>query len=197
MLASAATKMVPFNPSVGATTVRACESIGRHHVSCDMVGLLARDSTHLVDASCYSAYFSGNGENGPVEAVAHPGYRVKHPFTMLRYVLVGVLVEIVDRDPKQLDALPVELWKVLCGWFFRYPHNNLYHGVFYKLVFKALRSNSVGALRMAVSRGRLIAQLVDSHIGGNKVSSCRPIARNDRAIESQCPQRSCGSLLLY
>lgn len=101
--------------------------------------------------------------------MAHPGYEVKRPFTMLRYVLVAVIVEIVDRDPKQLNALPVELWKVLCSWFFRYPHNNLYHGVFYKLVFKALRCNNVGALRMAVSKGRLVAQLVDSHIDGDKV----------------------------
>ena len=88
---------------------------------------------------------------------------------MLRYVLVAVIVEVVDRDPKQLNSLPVELWKVLCSWFFRYPHNNLYHGVFYKLVFKALRCNNVGALRMAVSKGRLVAQLVDSHIDGDKV----------------------------
>lgn len=101
--------------------------------------------------------------------MAHPGYQVQHPFTMLRYVLVGVLVEIVDRDPQQLDALPVELWKVLCSWFFRYPHNNLYHGVFYKLVFKALRCNNEGALRMAVSKGRLVAQLVESHVDGDKV----------------------------
>lgn len=88
---------------------------------------------------------------------------------MLRYVLVAVIVEIVDRDPKQLNTLPVELWKVLCSWFFRYPHNNLYHGVFYKLVFKALRCNNVSALRMAVSKGRLVAQLVESHIDGDKV----------------------------
>lgn len=102
--------------------------------------------------------------------MAHPGYRVKQPFTMLRYVLVGIVVEIVNRDPQQLDALPVELWKVLCGWFFQYPHNNLYHGVFYKLVFAALRSNNGNALRMAVSKGRLVARLIDSHVGGDKVT---------------------------
>lgn len=104
------------------------------------------------------------------EAVAHPGYEVKRPFTMLRYVLVGIVLEIVNRDPQQLDALPVELWKVLCSWFFRYPHNNLYHSIFYKLVFKVLRCNNVGALRMVVSKGRLVAQLVDSHVDGDKVS---------------------------
>lgn len=102
--------------------------------------------------------------------MAHPGYEVERPFTMLRYVLVGVILEIVNRDPQQLDVLPVELWKVLCSWFFRYPHNNLYHSVFYKLVFKALRCNNVSALRMAVSKARLVAQLVDSHTDGDKVS---------------------------
>lgn len=101
--------------------------------------------------------------------MAHPGYEVKRPFTMLRYVLVGMILEIVNRDPQQLDALTVELWKVLCSWFFRYPHNNLYHSIFYKLVFKTLRCNNVGALRMAVSKGRLVAQLVDSHVDGDKV----------------------------
>ena len=113
---------------------------------------------------------TGGQAEDNAEAVAHPGYEVKRPFTMLRYVLVGMILEIVNRDPKQLDALPVELWKVLCSWFFRYPHNNLYHSVFYKLIFKTLRCNNVGALRMAVSKGRLVAQLVDSHVDGDKVS---------------------------
>lgn len=90
---------------------------------------------------------------------------------MLRYVLVGVILEIVNRDSRQLDVLPVELWKVLCSWFFRYPHNNLYHDVFYKLVFKTLRCNNVGALKMAVSQGRLVAQLVESHVAGDKVDA--------------------------
>ena len=119
------------------------------------------------------------------ETVAHPGYEVKRPFTMLRYVLVAVIVEIVDRDPKQLNTLPVELWKVLCSWFFRYPHNNLYHGVFYKLVFKALRCNNVGALRMAMSKGRLVAQLVDSHIDGDKVGmhTVIPLSLSNQTLE--------------
>lgn len=117
---------------------------------------------------CFPPWAGGEREED-AETVAHPGYEVKRPFTMLRYVLVAVIVEIVDRDPKQLNTLPVELWKVLCSWFFRYPHNNLYHGVFYKLVFKALRCNNVSALRMAVSKGRLVAQLVESHIDGDKV----------------------------
>ena len=109
-------------------------------------------------------------EEGTTEPVAHPGYEVKRPFTMLRYILVGVIVEVTNRDPKQFDVLPVELWKVLCTWFFRYPHNNLYHSIFYKLVFKILRSNNVGALKMAVSKARLVAHLVDSHLEGDKVT---------------------------
>lgn len=123
----------------------------------------------LSTAACIQLRTGGDGDEKS-EAVAHPGYEVERPFTMLRYVLVGVILEIVNRDPQQLDVLPVELWKVLCSWFFRYPHNNLYHSVFYKLVFKALRCNNEGALRMAVSKARLVAQLVDSHIDGDKVS---------------------------
>lgn len=113
---------------------------------------------------------AGGSRSEETGAVSHPGYRVEHPFTILRYILVGIVVEIVGRDPQQLDALPVELWKVLCSWFFRYPHNNIYHGVFYKLVFTALRNNNGSALRMAISKGRLVAQLIDSHVGGDKVT---------------------------
>ena len=129
---------------------------------------------NLCEAIYHAAYISmpiGGEADENAMAVAHPGYEVKRPFTMLRYVLVGMILEIVNRDPQQLDALTVELWKVLCSWFFRYPHNNLYHSVFYKLVFKTLRCNNVGALRMAVSKGRLVAQLVDSHVDGDKVRS--------------------------
>lgn len=131
--------------------------------------------TKLVLSVRYNLSPGESGADDDVKAVAHPGYQVERPFTMLRYVLVGVLVEIIDRDPEQLDALPVELWKVLCSWFFQYPHNNLYHAVFYKLVFKALRSNHVNALRMAVSKGRLVGRLVNSHVGGDKVgiTNCR------------------------
>lgn len=136
---------------------------GQTHVS------VVRVFANLVTINTPHVGTPGGVEDETAQAVAHPGYQVKRPFTMLRYVLVGILVEIVDRDPQQLDELPVELWKVLCSWFFRYPHNNLYHGVFYKLVFKALRCNNVGALRMAVSKARLVAQLVDSHIEGDKV----------------------------
>ncbi len=128
--------------------------------------------------NCHAPVRTGGQAEDKAGAVAHPGYEVKRPFTMLRYVLVGMIVEIVNRDPTQLGALPVELWKVLCSWFFRYPHNNLYHSVFYKLIFKTLRCNNEGALRMAVSKGRLVAQLVDSHVDGDKVSRLHVIMQH-------------------
>jgi hypothetical protein len=72
-----------------------------------------------------------------------------------------------------LDTLPEPLWAALCSWFFEYPHNNLFQGVFYKLLLQSLRCNSEPALRAAFSRCKLLSSMTEAYTAGDKTCGNR------------------------
>lgn len=73
---------------------------------------------------------------GPVN---HPGHICSTPFSSYRTQLVELLVLIVEAAPSSAQNLSCNLWKVLISWNFEYVHNNIYHSMFYKLMFSILR----------------------------------------------------------
>lgn len=98
-------------------------------------------------------------------------------------MLVGILSEMANADARHLDSIPRELWITLCRWFFVYPDNNLYHGLFYKLLHRALRANHVSVLETVFSHGRLMDQLLEAYMRGRKVRAgemfiSRPTSRH-------------------
>lgn len=109
----------------------------------------------------------------PPKPVAHPGYVVNTPFSFLRLLLVTLLVEIVAYDPKRLGKLPQSVWRLLCGWFFQYPFSNLYHSLFYKLAYQALRSGDEAIQQTLLSKCRLISLMVDAYVKGDKSAGNR------------------------
>lgn len=114
---------------------------------------------------------------------------MKSVFTNLRYVLVGIITETVDANPRYLDSIPEDLWVMLCSWFFCFSGYNVYHGLFYRLVFNALRSNHARSLEALLSKARLLDGLLDAYSTGEKVSwppvpRCRvPIEKCGRCDE--------------
>ena len=78
-----------------------------------------------------------------------------------------------NNNSSLLDTLPEPLWAALCGWFFEYPHNNLFQGVFYKLLLQALRCNSEHALRAAFSRCKLLSSMTEAYTAGDKTCGNR------------------------
>lgn len=73
------------------------------------------------------------------EPVAHPGHVVRDPFTSHRAHLVELLVLLVEASEGASKKLSVDMWKSLIWWNFEYAHNNIYHSMFYRLLFTVLR----------------------------------------------------------
>jgi hypothetical protein len=73
------------------------------------------------------------------EPVAHPGHVVRDPFTSHRAHLVELLVLLVEASEDTSKKLSVDMWKSLIWWNFEYAHNNIYHSMFYRLLFTVLR----------------------------------------------------------
>lgn len=79
---------------------------------------------------------AGNEDSLPVR---YSSYEVKLPFSALRLFLIEVLVLCVESEETVAAIIPLDLWKKLIAWTLRYPHNNVYHALFYRLIFAVLR----------------------------------------------------------
>ena len=74
-----------------------------------------------------------------VEPVVHPGHTVRIPFSSHRAHLVELLVLLVEASESSIKCLSSDMWKSLIGWNFEFAHNNIYHSMFYRLLFSVLR----------------------------------------------------------
>ena len=88
----------------------------------------------------------GEEEEAPApERIAHPGHVVVEPFTSHRVHLVELLVLLVEASDDTSKKLSVEMWKSLILWNFEYAHNNIFHSMFYRLLFSVLRCVRIGS----------------------------------------------------
>jgi hypothetical protein len=111
-------------------------------------------------------------------AVRHTSYVVATAFSTQRMTTVSLVVALLrggpgesggGRDGATLEGLklvPPETWKVLVTWFFDYPHANLYHHVFYELLWLVLRSNHTPSLQALFQKQRLVTLLMDEYARG-------------------------------
>lgn len=105
---------------------------------------------------------------GSVTSIAGPvkysGYEVRQPFSTLRSYLVELLVLMVESDESIASNISQELWKLLMEWTLTYAHNNIYHSMFYRLVFAVLRQNQEAAQRMLFMKAKLTNFLIDAFV---------------------------------
>lgn len=80
-----------------------------------------------------------NKFSSSIESVKYSSYTVKNPFTVLRSVFLEFITLMVESDDTVADLIPVELWKVLINWVLKYPHNSIFHAIFFRLIFSVLR----------------------------------------------------------
>lgn len=73
------------------------------------------------------------------ESIRHPGGYASVPFSSSRLALVELIVLLVEATPRLATLISVDLWRELLQWCFRYPHNNIYHSLYYRLLFQVLR----------------------------------------------------------
>lgn len=75
-------------------------------------------------------------EAGPIK---YSSYQVQKPFSSLRSYIIELLALMVESDETVASLIPLELWKQFIAWTLKYAHNNVYHALFYRLIFAVLR----------------------------------------------------------
>jgi hypothetical protein len=70
----------------------------------------------------------------------YSSYAVAKPFSSLRGMAVEVIVLMVESEETVASSvLTADTWKMLIGWVLQYAHNNVFHALFYRIVFAVLR----------------------------------------------------------
>ena len=70
----------------------------------------------------------------------YSSYEVSKPFTSLRAMVIEIIVLMVESEETVASTvINVDTWKMLISWVITYAHNNVYHALFYRLVFAVLR----------------------------------------------------------
>jgi len=80
------------------------------------------------------------------DAVKHPGSYAVPPFGALRLQLLTFVAAVVEASPAVCENLTAAYWQQLVRWVEQYPHNDIYHSLFYKIFFSVLRRGSDSAL---------------------------------------------------
>lgn len=83
--------------------------------------------------------FEAGGSKEELGAVKYSSYDVQVPFSSLRSYIVELLALMVESDETVASLIPLELWKQFISWALKYAHNNIYHALFYRLIFAVLR----------------------------------------------------------
>lgn len=70
----------------------------------------------------------------------YSSYEVAKPFTSLRGMVIEVIVLMVESEETVASAvLTPDTWKMFITWVLHYAHNNVFHALFYRIVFAVLR----------------------------------------------------------
>ena len=120
--------------------------------------------------------------------IRHPGYVVKRPFTLLRSLLLTLLCQLVESDGSFGDAITPDLWHILIDWVTEFPHNSMYHTLFYKIFFAVLRQGRLKATQTLFLEVDVIKFVTDSgmHLRGRLSDTC---AANQGKFDPESGQR--------
>ena len=103
-------------------------------------------------------------EEKTAESVKYSSYTVQLPFAVLRSLLVELLVLMVESDETIATFIPLELWQHLMKWCILYANNNIYHAIFYRLIFAVIRHNEEKSLQKLFQVAKFIEFLIDNFI---------------------------------
>ena len=123
--------MTVIGPSNGLPTAPLYVPNRLYPLRSKMLNILTVKFTNLAESLLS---FRADGVNDDL-SVKHPGHTVKKPFSVLRSHIVELLVLLVEADASLADHIVAELWIELINWLIVYAHNNIYHSLFYRLLF--------------------------------------------------------------
>jgi len=91
----------------------------------------------------------------------HPGMKQEQPpFTILRLYIMNILVLLINYNQEILGEIPAKLWRKFSDWIFEFPDNNIYHGLFYQLLFLVLRSDNQTA-KAGLLKKKFISRMIN------------------------------------
>ena len=99
--------------------------------------------------------------HGPVK---YSAYTMQQPFNVLRGLLVELLVLMVESDEMMSSYISVDCWQQLIGWTVKYANNNIFHALFYRLLFAVLRQNQEDPQRVLFQKAKFVSFLIDAFI---------------------------------
>lgn len=152
-----------------------------------------RDSVpRIVD--CLATF---DDERSGVAEGARGGDAKLPPFSSLRAYLVEVLALGVESDETVASAISERLWQRLIAWCLRYCGSNIYHALFYRLVFAVLRQGNEGVQRLLFQKARLVSFLVDNFLpyGDNEITGAG-FEKGSAAYETRLRRLSVRGLLM-
>jgi hypothetical protein len=71
---------------------------------------------------------------------------------------------MVESDENIANFIDGNVWKLLCQWTITYAHNNIYHALFYRLIFAVLRQQQELAQRNVFQKAKLASFIIDSFV---------------------------------
>jgi len=109
-------------------------------------------------------YDAKHAPSTAIEKVKYSSYEVNHPFTSLRALIVEMMVLLIESDETVAALLSAEMWKLLVSWAIKYPHNNIYHALFYRLIFAVLRQGQEDPQRVLFRKAKFLSFLIDNFL---------------------------------
>ena len=131
--------------------------------------------------------------HGTKEPIQYSSYEVAVPFTTLRSLVIEVLVLLVESEESVAGVLPVELWKLMIMWAIKYAHNNVYHALFYRIVFAVLRQGQEASQRLLFQKAKFASFLVENFVSYDTVVPTNPNKKSGSAAgSSAAPDKKAG-----
>ncbi|PRP88579.1 hypothetical protein PROFUN_02990 [Planoprotostelium fungivorum] len=88
-------------------------------------------------------------------------HTVKKPLGMYNYTILEILTEIITINPDTVAHITQPGWRVLGSWFLEYTHNNLLHGLFYRVFRVMLSPQYADSQRLLLQRNKFLSKLID------------------------------------
>lgn len=110
--------------------------------------------------SSLSSFSSSVSKNN--SAVQYSSYKVKEPFTVLRSFLIELVALMVESDETISNYITMDMWRLFFTWTITYAHNNVYHALFYRLIFAVLRQNQEEAQRNLFIKAKFANFLIEN-----------------------------------
>lgn len=97
------------------------------------------------------------------------------PFTILRQLILEVLVLTIESDDTVASLVPLDLYKLLISWIMRYYTNNVYHSIFYRILFAILRQGQEASQRILFQKAKFSSFLIDNFISNYSIEEKRAL----------------------